>query len=401
MRMLVRYIRLECKETGKVIKSMAAGIGMMVLLLAALVFAVGFLLQKATAVSLAEIGVVIPSGQKDTRLAVQFISSMNSVKSIGRFSYLSETEAIQELKQDKLQAVIVLPEDFYNKVENGINDPIMVYFPSSMPQRTKIFKELLADGISFVKTGEAGVYASMKTAEYYQAQVDRSQIGDVVAKVFTSKILWRGGMFQNETYAAWGNVDLFSYYFSTFLVCFLLMSGVCCGFLYREQSRAVAQRLQMYGMGKGMIFGAKIVVMTLFLWTLAVGIYAVACAGDAWFGNGSILFHIRSVFFMLLGCLGMASYFHCFYSLSGGGIQAAVVLIAVNVLMALASGTILPTHYLPEGLQGAHLAMPLYYWNQYWLGLMFGGIGIGSVLQQVVICLAGVGLGAVLSWKNI
>lgn len=96
----------------------------------------------------AEIGVVIPEDEAQTKMVAQFISAMDSVKSVCHFQYLNQDKAMASLEKGTLDAVLSLPEQFYEDVDSGKNTPATIYFPENAPLNTRVFGELVADGVS-------------------------------------------------------------------------------------------------------------------------------------------------------------------------------------------------------------------------------------------------------------
>ncbi len=161
----------------------------------------------------AEIGVVIPEDEAQTKMVAQFISAMDSVKSVCHFQYLNQDKAMASLEKGTLDAVLSLPEQFYEDVDSGKNTPATMYFPEKA-SLNRVFGELLTDGVSLLRTAEAGVYATYDTAQIYQAEISRDQIGDVISELYIYEAFDRTSVFQKNVYSSLGKADLHQYYFS-------------------------------------------------------------------------------------------------------------------------------------------------------------------------------------------
>ncbi len=55
------------------------------------------------------------------------------------------------------------------------------------------------------------------------------------------------------------------------------MMGVNYGYLYQKQSRAVEEKIRIYGIGEGKNALIKVLLMTVPLWLVGVLVYAVGC----------------------------------------------------------------------------------------------------------------------------
>lgn len=91
----------------------------MLLLIAGGVLAVSLVMKDAGVFQTAEIGVVIPEDEAQTKMVAQFISAMDSVKSVCHFQYLNQDKAMASLEKGTLDAVLSLPEQFYEDVDSG------------------------------------------------------------------------------------------------------------------------------------------------------------------------------------------------------------------------------------------------------------------------------------------
>ena len=148
MKTWIAFFIVECKRTGKTLLKSIGSFCACLLLTAVLVAAFSAIMQNAQVFQKVNIGIAIPEGESISRLATQYISSMDSVRSVCDFYYLDEQEAVEQLKQGTLQAVVLLPEGFYHDVQVGINPPAQIYFPKDVAQNTQVFEELVTAGVS-------------------------------------------------------------------------------------------------------------------------------------------------------------------------------------------------------------------------------------------------------------
>ena len=177
MRFFLRYLSLEGKKSLIAARKSMVKFIVMLLLIAGGVLAVSLVMKDAGVFQTAEIGVVIPEDEAQTKMVAQFISAMDSVKSVCHFQYLDQGEAMESLEEGTLDAVLSLPEQFYEDVDSGKNTPATIYFPENAPLNTRVFGELVTDGVSLLRTAEAGVYAAYDTAQIHQTEISRIRSG--------------------------------------------------------------------------------------------------------------------------------------------------------------------------------------------------------------------------------
>lgn len=400
MKTWIAFFIVECKRTGKTLLKSIGSFCACLLLTAVLVAAFSAIMQNAQVFQKVNIGIAIPEGESISRLATQYISSMDSVRSVCDFYYLDEQESVEQLKQGTLQAVVVLPEGFYHDVQVGINPPAQIYFPKDAAQNTQVFEELVTAGVSFLQTAEAGVYAALDTASYYGIELQGAGLGDTIAYLFVNQMLKRDSVYSARMLSSMGNLSVAEYYYAAGLVILLMMCGIQFGFLYGKRNRSVEDKLKIRGVGSIRQSVVKILVMTEFLYVTGLLYYFAGIGVAGWTKTYFVFYQGTTWYALLLLCLGIAIYFHVLYELSGSGSQAAVFVFAVNVITISGAGVLIPEAYLGKEIAGISRFLPMKYWNVYAAGMLEGEISKDSVAGTVFFLLMGMAAGGFLSWRN-
>ena len=400
MKTWIAFFIVECKRTGKTLLKSIGSFCACLLLTAVLVAAFSAIMQNAQVFQKVNIGIAIPEGESISRLATQYISSMDSVRSVCDFYYLDEQEAVEQLKQGTLQAVVLLPEGFYHDVQVGINPPAQIYFPKDAAQNTQVFEELVTAGVSFLQTAEAGVYAALDTASYYGVELQGAGLGDTIAYLFAHQMLKRDSVYSAKMLSTMGNLSVAEYYYAAGLVILLMMCGIQFGFLYGKRNRSVEDKLKIRGVGSIRQSVVKILVMTEFLYVTGLLYYFAGIGIAGWTKTYFVFFQGTTWYALLLLCLGIAIYFHVLYELSGSSSQAAVFVFAVNVITIIGAGVLIPEAYLGKEIAGISRFLPMKYWNVYAAGMLEGEIPKDSVAGTVFFLLMGMAAGGFLSWRN-
>ena len=400
MKTWIAFFIVECKRTWKTLLKSIGSFCACLLLTAVLVAAFSAIMQNAQVFQKVNIGIAIPEGESISRLATQYISSMDSVRSVCDFYYLDEQEAVEQLKQGTLQAVVVLPEGFYHDVQVGINPPAQIYFPKDAVQNTQVFEELVTAGVSFLQTAEAGVYAALDTASYYGIELQGAGLGDTIAYLFVNQMLKRDSVYSARMLSSMGNLSVAEYYYAAGLVILLMMCGIQFGFLYGKRNRSVEDKLKICGVGSIRQSVVKILVMTEFLYVTGLLYYFAGIGIAIRTGTYFVLYQGKIWYVLLLLCLGIAIYFHVLYELSGSSSQAAVFVFAVNVITIIGAGVLIPEAYLGKEVAGISRFLPMKYWNVYAAGMLEGEISKDSVAGTVFFLLMGMAVGGFLSWRN-
>ena len=400
MKTWIAFFIVECKRTGKTLLKSIGSFCACLLLTAVLVAAFSAIMQNAQVFQKVNIGIAIPEGESISRLATQYISSMDSVRSVCDFYYLDEQEAVEQLRQGTLQAVVVLPEGFYHDVQVGINPPAQIYFPKDVAQNTQVFEELVTAGVSFLQTAEAGVYAALDTASYYGVELQGAGLGDTIAYLFVNQMLKRDSVYSARMLSSMGNLSVAEYYYAAGLVILLMMCGIQFGFLYGKRNRSVEDKLKIRGAGSIRQSVVKILVMTEFLYVTGLLYYFAGIGIAGWTKTYFVFYQGTTWYALLLLCLGIAIYFQVLYELSGSSSQAAVFVFAVNVITIIGAGVLIPEAYLGKEIAGISHFLPMKYWNVYAAGMLEGEISKDSVAGTVFFLFVGMAAGMLLSWRN-
>ena len=400
MKTWIAFFIVECKRTWKTLLKSIGSFCACLLLTAVLVAAFSAIMQNAQVFQKVNIGIVIPEGESISRLATQYISSMDSVRSVCDFYYLDEQESVEQLKQGTLQAVVVLPEGFYHDVQVGINPPAQIYFPKDAAQNTQVFEELVTAGVSFLQTAEAGVYAALDTASYYGVELQGAGLGDTIAYLFAHQMLKRDSVYSAKMLSTMGNLSVAEYYYAAGLVILLMMCGIQFGFLYGRRNRSVEDKLKIRGVGSLRQSVVKILVMTEFLYVTGLLYYFAGIGVAGWTKTYFVFYQGTTWYALLLLCLGIAIYFQVLYELSGSSSQAAVFVFAVNVITIIGAGVLIPEAYLGKEIAGISHFLPMKYWNVYAAGMLEGELSKEAVTGTVFFLLMGMAAGGFLSWRN-
>lgn len=400
MKTWIAFFIVECKRTGKTLLKSIGSFCACLLLTAVLVAAFSAIMQNAQVFQKVNIGIAIPEGESISRLATQYISSMDSVRSVCDFYYLDEQESVEQLKQGTLQAVVVLPEGFYHDVQVGINPPAQIYFPKDAAQNTQVFEELVTAGVSFLQTAEAGVYAALDTASYYGIELQGAGLGDTIAYLFVNQMLKRDSVYSAKMLSTMGNLSVAEYYYAAGLVILLMMCGIQFGFLYGKRNRSVEDKLKIRGVGSIRQSVVKILVMTEFLYVTGLLYYFAGIGVAGWTKTYFVFYQGTTWYALLLLCLGIAIYFHVLYELSGSSSQAAVFVLAVNVITICGAGVLIPEAYLGKEIAGISRFLPMKYWNVYAAGMLEGELFKEAVTGTVFFLFVGMVAGMLLSWRN-
>lgn len=384
MKVFLIYFSLVYKKSLKVLLKSALSVVLALVLLGFGIFGLSYMVFKMQAINTVNVGVVISQEQTQAKLVARFIQAMDSVKSICSFSYLTEEKAMEELHTGEIQAVISLPDSFSEDIYTGQEAFVDVWFSEEGALNVKIFKELVNDGISMLQTAQSGVFACVDLQGIYKAAMDQYEIANYISYVYIEAALDRDHVFEQLIMSPFGDMDLYQYYISAAFSVILLMSGLSFGYLYKKESRAVEQKLEICGLGPVKLSMIKVFVMTGILWMTGTAIYSIACIVCHALESTVILFDWTSLFWMILICMAVSVYFNIVYTVFGDGLTAPVFLLTVNMLMIVCSGAVIPVSYLPLAVEKISSFMPFNHLNRYCSQMLFHSARLSEAFEMVL-----------------
>lgn len=400
MSSLIVYLELEWKRSLKVLGRSAVSLLMIFGIAVGGVFGISYLLFHSQIFDPIEVAVVIPKTESESKMIAQFLAGMESVRNICRFEYMDEEHARKAVSSGEAQAAVMLPDHFYNDIYEGRPAKVTFLFPEETELHTEIFRELLSDGVSMIRTAEAGVFAAMDTAKLYETELESYEIANIISYEYIGHAFRRGEIFQESMYSPVGNMELTEFYTASMLVVFLIMTGINYGFLYKKESRAVEQKMYIDGLGFGLQMFVKIIVMAGNLWILAAAVCLAGTAAGKMAGiRGS---GVDSAIFLALVplCFGIASYFAMVYEAAGRGMQGNIILLGCNVLMIVCSGSVVPSAYLPKLIGTIGKWLPLNLFHRYSAAMLAGHVETRQLVCMAVWVAAAAGIGVLITWKR-
>lgn len=362
MKQFFAYLTLQWKRCTKTVLRSCGILGGILAAVALLLFGMFRLLGTDDGLHLIKVGVVIPEGETASQYVVQFISSMESVKSVCEFEYADEKTAVEKFQSGEYQAAVVLPENFYHDVQVGLNPPARIYFPENPGLVGSLFRALLTAGVSYLQSAESGVYAVLDAAFLYDTSVSISDIGNQVALSYVNAIFSRDKLFEGEALSVFGDIGMDAYYYAAGMLLLLLFSGVVFAFLYGKNARVINDRLRINGMNGPLCMLARILTMLPAIFLFGTLLYFLGTVLSRRFDRVLVL--PAGTFFpaFLLLSLTVAFYFELLYLLSGNGRAGRFVLMIVNIIGATSSGLILPQAYLSGWTRTLGNLLPMKYW---------------------------------------
>lgn len=386
---LLQYIRIEYKRMLSSFGHMMISIIVMILIIGLGTVGVGFAMTHLTDYEKVTVAMVLPESEEASTLKTlsSLIQMQDSVSDIANFTYLSVDEAKEGIRDGSVQAAIIFGDTFIQDVMTGVNTPAIVLLPSDTELNTEIFREEVKNGISLIRTGEAGIYAVTDAwISGYSMVISRSDMENLLTDLFTMKALDRNSVIDGSTVSAFGEDDIVQYYMASGLAMVFLFFGLVFGNLYAGNDITVRKKLRVNGIGAALSGVVRILVMTTFVLTISI---LMICFAMIYTKNAGIYlnfyFDLSIIPGLLLLAFSLSGFFHFIYSLSDIEAQNAMILLLGAVFMSFTSGCIFPMAFLPKALQKIGMYMPMRTWRVGLSQILFSQTSFSSVVSLSMI----------------
>lgn len=379
------YFRIEAKRSLKLIANSIVSLIILVAVTIAGVWGIHTWIARTSDFERITVGIGLDEGDNTTKLFARIVGGMDSVQAVCRFEYMTIDEAKEKVSTDEIEVAILLPEDFYEDVDTGVNTPVSVLFAKDCKFNVEVFAELLGDGVSLVQITEAGVYAATDLGYEYDMTMRRGKMQEFLSMLYLEAAYGRGKSFDECILSETGEVNMNQYYMVVAMLFLVLMGGVVFSFFYQKRNKAVEERLRFMGVGPIKQSLIKLFFMTMYVYVgelLCLIVALVASAKTDWI---HVEFEPFQLMALLLLAISIAAFFHGIYGIFMD--KGSLGLIVMNAIMFVCAGGFVPAVYFPKWIQRLGSIMPLFYWMDYLQKVFFGDDYSFPILPLLVVTL--------------
>ena len=314
-----------------------------------------------------------------TALAVAYVQSMESIKSLCNLEAVTEQEGMQLLQDGELSALIVLPDDVINEILSGRNTPAALYLPEKRDIAVSggglgavsgmLFEELATAGIGMLGTAQAEIYASdailWELSEEYGSEVFadgfQQSVYDDINRFNLQAAAGREKMFRKITLSLTENDTYVIYYGSALFTIYGMLAGLFFGKYCKRSSLQQTMADRRVGVGyavqlagrclAGSLLMAVVLllpILVLFVLDLIPQVGSVPMIVATWQGLVSLL--------LITGF--MTIYFMMIYQIVEKRESALVVTGILAVLQSYLSGCLIPSVLLPGAVAAIGMFLP-------------------------------------------
>lgn len=348
------YLKLELKRACKKLPHIAAGAIVLILLAGTVAFLASKMLYSGRAAGRITVGVVLPEGDMLAKEAVSMAGSLESVKSICDFDYMSREEGIKELEAGKIFAVMEVPRGFVQDIMNGTNTPVRIILPAGAGLESRIFKELTDAGAKTLGASQAGIYAGDDLCVMEGMTDSIPKLEDDLNRIFMKYSLPRMDYFRDVHVTATGDVDTIHFYGISAAVLFLILCAIPVSGYLAPAGLAMRQKLALIGVGNATVIGVRVLGLGLLMGAIALPALGAAAA------LGWVTWTLPGALAIVAVCLAASSMVVFLYQAAGSLMGGVMLLFLVVTVMHFLSGGFLPLVFLPASFRAAAPFLPSY-----------------------------------------
>ena len=396
MKQKLQYLYIEIKKTFRILPRMLLQAVLLLLLTGMIALGGVKSMEREPLTPGADIAVVVREDNMLTRMALNYVENMESVSRLCRFRQTTEEEGFRLLDKGEVAALILLPEQLVEGIMDGANPTVDIYFPKHAGLEAMLFRELTEAGEGMLRVAQAQIYGADDTAQAYDLTKQLSVMEAEIDSYNLAFALDRLALYDEETVAVFGSMNVMQFYLASGMVLFLLLAGMAMYLVLQREPSVFRRQLERQGTGKGwqcfcqwlcgvlcmgVHFGLLWAVMAL-----AVKFFLLASEGMPDTAAGQLMadnafWYPAGVKMGIAALIVMAStaFVYLLHSLAGSRTGGILLVFVCSVAMVYLSGGIVPSVFLPETMQKLGERMPTAYLIQAAGGILAGpGIAVGG-----------------------
>ena len=343
---------------------------------------------------------VVTGADDDLDMLVQVFHEMESVRGVCDMVPVSEPEARIGVDTGKYDVAVILDDDFYERLDAYENGDVTFLLSDHGAYQTTMFRELLLNGVSLIRTVEAAMLSTDQVIREDGALLKIPDAEQLFLDSLIEQAFLSGKNFQKIGVTDKAGYTMFQYYGASIWVVLLLTGGLCFGSFYSKDHQLVEQMLKRKGVGCMHLGICKVLPMATFLYVCGLIQFGLWNLIGYFFRQDPL--YISRISFVSMGLIAfsVAAFFHMIYSWTGYHHSSGMILALCMLILVILSGCLIPTVYFPDSLYRIGQVLPVNVWHHALLVSV-----VGDPIQMKLVKVAGIGavcfaIAEVGMWKN-
>ncbi|MCF6138798.1 ABC transporter permease [Pseudalkalibacillus berkeleyi] len=184
----------------------------------------------------------------DTEGTRQLIQQFKDNGELISFRVVDEVKANTLIEENKIAAILKVPEGFTDGIRDGDNKQVTVIGNNQRPFQSALFNEMMNSSADLVSAAQSGV----NTIYDYMVEVGHEgeylqRVADIKILEFTSFAFNRKSMFDKSEVNAFEGVTPLKYYSTSGIIFLLLLTGLLTMSLTSSTKDKIDERLRTFG----------------------------------------------------------------------------------------------------------------------------------------------------------
>lgn len=277
MKAYVVWLKTELKRVARRLPSLFLGAIVLALLVGATSFCalISAQIRGEKQEVGAKVALVAPQDSL-TDLAVLFVEGMESVNEWCSFERYTFPEGMHALKEERVVALIEIPEDMVESILDGRNIPAKLYLTGEENVGSRLLETMAATGVCLLQTAQGEIYATADMLETYAFEDTQESLYSQINLYNLELVINREQLFKTKTLSETGTISVGAYFGATAVSLFSLMFGLLfADFLLEHTLRDAVLHRRGLLMGAQVLGRWKILTLVNFLWSL--GLLVLIC----------------------------------------------------------------------------------------------------------------------------
>lgn len=314
-----------------------------------------------------QIGIVGDISESYLGFGIFALQSIDDSRYMIDFHNMTEQEAQSALRQGELSAYIRVPDGFVESIVKGDNDCPITYIPS---EGQKGIGGIMMDEVSdiastLVTCSQSAIYGMQGILRAYDQNDILSEATDQLNLSFIEQLLNRTDFCEMEVLGIGNGLSTIGYYFCSFLLFFLMLSGINSSPLFTHKSRELPKLLASKGIGvRKQVLGEYLAYVSLtFIYMVVLFLLlSILLSGEflqieEWKKHPTEL--LLGFFIRLLPVAAMiAALQFLLYEMVTGVVSSILLQFICIVSMGYLSGFFYPIGFFPETIQKIGTILP-------------------------------------------
>lgn len=296
------------------------------------------------------IGIVMSADSKTARMAYNTIEDMDSYRSSCIFTEIDDKDtALSMLKDQKLFAVIYVPDNIISDIMDGTNTPVEVYYSDLNSIDTFVLNDLFRSTSSMLGISQAAIYSVQAIGRDMALPEDtQNMLSNDINAMFLSRVLNRASTFAVNELNAVRSANTTTFYTCAAIIFMMMLNGAVFIPFVTDIPASYKTRLKTYHMGAGCRFLSNFI--SIFVWEYMLYMIVYIALSILSIFSRSLQIHqsISGVLFGFALSAMIALFINVICSVPAGTHGCTLLLAVTALIFAYLSGFFIPESLLPN-----------------------------------------------------